>query len=613
MSGVIPQELIEKIRIANDIVEVVQSYFPLKRSGSSFVALCPFHHEKTPSFHVHPVKQIFYCFGCHKGGDVFRFIQEYERVSFIEAVRRLAERAGITLSLDSSLVNTYNEEQRLRSNLRQLLEKVTLFWHKMLLESNEAAHAREYLYSRKLDINAIKTFRLGYAPKGWSSTFEWLIKQGFDIQLLEKAGLIIQKEDFSGYYDRFRDRIIFPICDEQGRVVGFSGRSLQQSDQIPKYINSPETLLFQKGKILFGLDKARQEIAKKGFAIICEGQIDLIRCHISGISNVVAPLGTALTKDHCSILRRYAKEIVLCFDADQAGQKAAARALDNILDTGLTIRVAVLPEPHDPDSFILEVGAEAFNSIINSAPSFFDWLIEWSAQQNNIARERGQITIIEDVGKAVIKTHDPVLIELVSKKLAVKLGLSVETIRNSFLRIKSSMAPGGLSEPIKEQKEQTNQTEASIEIENLSKLELWLLKVLIADPELTLWASEHIPLQWLQSPIVKKIVEKLYEQVFTSPVIDFPRLYREIEDEESRQLLSRLILESEPINRAATMLADIAKSLELKQIDEKIRQFRQKLNSPYLSHSEEQAILAELNELIKRRSELKNATFSLKP
>jgi len=357
MPGLISPTTLEQIRAASDIVEVISGYLPLKRAGANFVALCPFHKEKTPSFNVNPHKQFFHCFGCHKGGDVFAFVREYENIGFMDAVRRLAERAHIPLEWEKDAAG--QPVRHLKDTLLQIHEQITLRWQHALANDAAGQIAREYLAKRGVSEEAVKLFRLGCAPDKWDDTVNWAKSKGYDLALVEQAGLILRKEGTDHYYDRFRGRLIFPICDEQGRVIGFSGRVLSGDEKTAKYVNSPETPIFTKGKVIFGLDKSKRALLDSQRAIICEGQLDLIACFMAGVQNVVAPQGTALTADHTRILKRYVDEVVLCFDSDTAGQAAAVRSLDILLASGLAIRVATVPAPHDPDSFIKEHGGAA--------------------------------------------------------------------------------------------------------------------------------------------------------------------------------------------------------------------------------------------------------------
>ena len=290
MAGISPATL-ERIRAASDIVDVIGQYLPLKKAGANFTALCPFHKEKTPSFSVNAHKQIFHCFGCHKGGDVFTFVKDYENIGFVDAVRRLAERAKIPLEFDNN--PAAKESRHLNDQLLQIHDQIATRWQNTLANEATGQLARDYLKKRGVSAEAIKLFRLGAAPEAWDDTVNWATSKNYELPLVEKAGLILRKEGTDRFYDRFRGRLMFPICDEQGRVIGFSGRVLSGDEKTAKYVNSPETPIFTKSNVFFGLDKSKRAILDAGFAIVCEGQLDLIACFMAGVQNIVAPQGTA--------------------------------------------------------------------------------------------------------------------------------------------------------------------------------------------------------------------------------------------------------------------------------------------------------------------------------
>src|SRR5580698_10211288 len=439
------QATLERIRAASDIVDVIGSYLPLKRAGANFTALCPFHKEKSPSFNVNSHRQIFHCFGCHKGGDVFTFVREYENIGFMDAVRRLAERAKIPLEMDA----TPGEQQsrHLKDQLLEIHDKIAQRWQSCL--QNEAAGqvARDYLKKRGVSDEAIQIFRLGAAPESWDDTVNWARAKNYDLALVEKTGLIIRKEETGNYYDRFRGRLMFPICDEQGRVVAFSGRVLSGDEKTAKYVNSPETLIFTKSKIFYGLDKSKRPILDAGFAIICEGQLDLIACFMAGVQNVVAPQGTAFTDQHARIIKRYVDEVVLCFDSDEAGQNAAVRSLDHLLASGLAVRVAVVPAPHDPDSFIKANGGEAFRQLIEKADGYFDYYLNRLCGQNDAGTDKGRLMILRAMAEAVLKTGNTVLADTYAQKTALRLGVSPDAVRAEFRKAPASKpAPAAADE-----------------------------------------------------------------------------------------------------------------------------------------------------------------------
>lgn len=505
MAGLISQDTRERIRTASDIVEIIGNYVPLKKAGANFTALCPFHKEKTPSFNVNPQRQIFRCFGCGKGGDVFTFVQEYEGIGFMDAIRRLAERAKIPLEMDQT--PGAEQSRHLKDQLLTIHEQITQRWQNAL--ENEAAGqvARDYLKKRSVPAEAIKLFRMGAAPEDWTDTVNWAKSKGHDLALVEKAGLIKRKEGSDHYYDHFRGRLIFPIADEQGRVVGFSGRILSGDEKTAKYINSPETPIFTKSKLFFGLHKSKRALLDAGMAVICEGQLDMIACFMAGVENTVAPLGTAFTEQHARILKRYVDEVVMCFDSDEAGQKAAVRSLDHLLPAGLAVRVAVIPAPDDPDSFIKARGADAFKELIAGAKDFFDYYLNRLCAQNDLNSDKGRLAVLREMATAVHKTGSSVLEDKYAQKTALRLGVSPESVRAEFTKIgRARPAPQPAATPEEEPVEETSFEE--LEVGRPSDKEFWLLKLLLLHDSLLPVAEQYLDFHWLPHPHVRAIVER---------------------------------------------------------------------------------------------------------
>ena len=496
MAGFFSQATLEQVRAANDIVEIIGSYIPLKRAGANFVALCPFHREKTPSFNVNPHLQIFHCFGCHKGGDVFAFVREYETLDFPEAVRRLAERARIPLETQQSPGEQL--ARGLKDKLLEIHEQITQRWQNALASEAGGQVARDYLQARGVAAEAVKTFRLGYAPDSWDDTVNWARSRNYEPALVEKAGLILHKQETGHYYDRFRGRLIFPISDEQGRVIGFSGRILTGDEKSAKYVNSPETPIFTKSKVFFGLDKSKRALLEAQCAVVCEGQLDLIACFTAGIQNVVAPQGTAFTAEHARILKRYVEEVVLCFDSDPAGQNAAVRSLDHLLAAGLAVRVAVIPPPDDPDSFIKARGGEEFRKLIQGAAGFFDYYLGRLCQDNDVASDRGRLAVLRAMATAVHKSGNRVLIDTYAQKTALRLGVAPEAVRSEFGKL-------SFSRPQATDDSQGSPPEPET-VPRPAIGEIWLLKLLLANEELLDWAGARLDLNWIEHPLVRQIV-----------------------------------------------------------------------------------------------------------
>jgi DNA primase len=467
--GTIPSETIEQIAAANDIVEIIGSYFPLKRAGANFKALCPFHQEKTPSFTVSPSRQTFHCFGCGAGGSVFRFVVDYEHVDFPTAVRKLAARAGIAVAEKSGGRGAGDEERQreLRQRLLKLHAEAAQCFHENLIKREVGKAAREYLRSRGITVEIAKRWQLGYAPDEWDAFGSWARSRGYDVRDLIASGLVKVKDDSdstgsqrsvivqrtahaTASYDRFRDRIMFPICNDVGEVIAFSGRLLQDEEGTAKYLNSPETALFRKGSVLFGLDKSKRGLIEADCAVVCEGQLDLISLFESGITNVVAPQGTAFTEAQARILKRFVNEVVLCFDADAAGQKAAERSLDALLQNDLIVRVAEMPAGEDPDSLVRREGKTAFEKRIADARDFFDYWIERETANVDLNSLSAKMEVARTVAETVSHVHDPVMRGEVINKISARLAVSA----SAFAALVPKQVRKGPSEATTERRQQ---------------------------------------------------------------------------------------------------------------------------------------------------------------
>ena len=588
MAGLITPAVLEQVRAASDIVDVIGASLPLKRAGANFVTLCPFHREKTPSFNVNPHRQIFHCFGCHKGGDVFTFIQEYENITFVEAVRRLAERANIPLQFESA--PGQQQARYLKETLLQIHEQISQRWHSALLNDAAGQSARDYLGRRGVSDEAVRLFRLGYAPDLWDDTVNWAKSKDYEPSLVEQAGLILRKEDSDRYYDRFRGRLIFPICDEQGRVIGFSGRVLAGDEKTAKYVNSPETPIFTKGKVFFGLDKSKRAILDAGFAIICEGQLDLIACYMAGVHNVVAPQGTAFTPEHARILKRYVDEVVLCFDSDTAGQSAAVRVLDSLLASGLAIRVMTIPSPHDPDSFIKEQGGAAFRQMVERAEGFFDFYLSHLCATNDLGTDKGRMAVVKAMGEAVVKTGSAVLADTYAQKTAQRLGVSAESVRAEFkktLRPKTAAAEATAA-PVPQAENQAPPSER----------EFWLLKFLLWNDEHVEWIARQLDPKWIVHPAIRKIVAARLDAHTQHHWRNLPDWLAGCDDEAMRNLVTAAVAEQHPIENLGKKIRETAQLMRNDFIDRELAGLTRQLTQPDLSQ-------AAFIEIEKRKSELR--------
>ena len=415
----IPQEKIAEIQFAADIVQIISEYIQLKQSGKAFIGLCPFHSEKTPSFFVNPDKKLFKCFGCGEGGTVFQFVMKQEGMDFVEAVKLVASKSRVDLA------QIYAKEASLSSSKKTHLYETTrfaaTFYQKMLLDAMKGKKARDYLLKRKINDHSVKNFCLGYAPAEWDSLVKMCKGGNVSMYQLQQAGLIIQKRERDSYYDRFRDRLIFPILDVRKQVVGFGGRALD--DSLPKYLNSPETVLFNKSNILYGIDIAKSAILKEQKVILMEGYTDVIMAHQHGIECAVAVLGTAISKQHLRILRQYCSRVILLLDADSAGQKSSDRNLDIFIEEEFDVKVAQLPKGYDPCDFLLAEGPEKFLSYIDSAKDFFHFKIEFAATKWDMSTVHGKANALSNVLATAMKMPDAIkrnlLIKLISEEMSI--------------------------------------------------------------------------------------------------------------------------------------------------------------------------------------------------
>jgi len=621
MAGTFSSATLERIRVASDIVDVIGSYLPLKKAGANFVALCPFHKEKTPSFNVNPHRQIFHCFGCHKGGDVFTFVREYENIGFVDAVRRLADRAKIPIEFDQ---NPGEQQSRhLKDQLLQIHEQIAQRWQNCLLNEAAGQTARDYLAKRGVSAEAVKLFRLGAAPDTWDDTVNWAKSKGHEPALVEKAGLILRKEGGDHYYDRFRGRLMFPICDEQGRVIGFSGRVLSGDEKTAKYVNSPETPIFTKSRVFYGLDKSKRAILDAGFAVVCEGQLDLIACFMAGVQNVVAPQGTAFTEQHARIIKRYAEKIVLCFDSDTAGQNASVRSLDPLLvsgpklfvhrrdnnpaaigrvtqrvigdalPVGLAIAVAVIPAPHDPDSFIKEFGVAAFKQLIDGARDFFDYYLDSLCKVTDVSSDLGRRTILKRMGEAVNKTNSEALIDKYAQKTALKLGVLPEAVRAEFAKVK--VQGPGFQPPDAGSDESAPDSEP--ETPRPSQSEFWLLKLLLLHDDLAAWATLHLDVDWIAHPLVRQIVTQRLAAQTNETWKSLAAFLDECETPEMRSLITEAVAEDRKIPNPDQQLGDVVLKLRNQFLDRQIAASIQRASRPEISEADRLELLRQQQEL----------------
>lgn len=491
MAGMVSKETIDQIRNALDIADVVGSYVQIKRAGNSIKALCPFHKEKTPSFHVNPARQAFHCFGCGVGGDVFKFVMLYDHVDFPTALRMLAARAGIAIQIDDRRAGP--NEGPGKDEIFAANEEASKRYQQELLRSPAAAEARDYLKKRALDVAAWAEWGIGYAPEGWDFLSGAAGPRGGPkMKALEAAGLLSANEKGS-LYDRFRGRVMFTIRDELGRAVGFSGRVLKADDKAGgKYVNTPETPAFRKSRILFALDKAKREILDAHTALLVEGQIDCIRCHLGGFKNAVASQGTAFTSEHATLLKRYADKVVVVLDADAAGRKAALRSAELLIAEGLAVTLAALPAGEDPDSLILKKGPEAFAAVLKNAQTPMGFLLGMLREQEDFRTQEGLLRATRAATELAGHAQGAVQTEQMLREAAAGLGVGYDALRRDLkaaVRQKFRPAPPEAetsppkpaARPVEEMELATLLGAGDPELAGLVRR--WLPYPLIADPD----------------------------------------------------------------------------------------------------------------------------------
>ena len=593
MPGLIPEPVLEQIRQNNDVVEVIGSYFPLKRAGANFRALCPFHKEKTPSFNVNPQKQIWHCFGCGTGGDVFTFVMKYENLDFMSAVRRLAERGGVKLEYEERQGEPGRDQKDSLLKLHDLA--ANFFHHNLMKHEAMGAVAREYLKKRRITSDIAKKWRLGYSPNGWDGLLQYAAGKKFTADMLETAGLALRRDSGDGFYDRFRGRLMFPIGDEQGRTVGFSGRILTDEKDQPKYVNSPETPIFQKGRILFALDKAKRAIIEEKYAIVCEGQVDTISCHEAGVENVVAPQGTALTEQHARILKRYAEEVVLMFDADTAGQNAIVRSAEPLWDAGVAIRVVVLPEGHDPDSFVKTFGAGKLGELVGEAPSFFAYLLDRLCRQHDPRSERGKLQVARQMAEWLARIPSPIMLATYAQETAKRLDVTERVLRTEVTKLTGSRRDRRTPTEV------DGQTDGAAYIDDARPrglpAEVMLLHAMLIDERVLETAAERLDLAWLSGSVASQTIHDVLRLYNSRQWYGPNALLNQPQNEETSRLISELLLNPLVVKRPEAVAADCVATLEKRWAEGQFRELGRELERPGLSP-------AEIAKLLKQRLDL---------
>lgn len=530
-----PDEVIEEVRSSNNIVDVIGSYVRLQKKGSSYFGLCPFHNEKSPSFSVSPNKQMYYCFGCGAGGNVFTFIMEYENQTFPEAMKVLADRAGIALP-EAELT----EEQKRERNKRQLLleiNKTAANYFYYQLNNEQGQQAREYLENRKLSKETQIHFGLGYASKYSNDLYLYLKKKGYSDQILKETGLLTYDEKH-GAHDKFWNRVMFPIMDVNNKVIGFGGRVM--GDGTPKYLNSPETMLFDKSRNLYGLNYART--SRKSYMIICEGYMDVIAMHQAGFTNAVASLGTAFTMQHSVLLKRYTQEVRLAYDSDGAGQKAALRAIPILKSAGINVRVIHMNPYKDPDEFIKNLGTEAFQERIDAAESSF--MFEISVLEKNYKQSdpEGRASFMKAMARRLLQFPQELERNIYIDAIAGRYGIASEELKRMVNSFGASMSREQVEEAIYQQQEQEEMpVKKRAEKENsvLTAQKLFLTW-LIEDPSLYDKIKDYIDEDDFEDPLYHKAATLVFEELKVTGQVTPARILNQFEDVEEQKTAASL-------------------------------------------------------------------------
>ncbi len=590
-----PDEVIEEVRSSNNIVDIIGGYVKLQKKGSSYFGLCPFHNEKSPSFSVSPNKQMYYCFGCGAGGNVFTFIMEYENQSFPEAVKILADRAGIALP-EAELTE---EQKRERNKRQQLLEinKTAANYFYYQLNGDQGQQAREYLENRRLSKETQIHFGLGYASKYSNDLYLYLKKKGYQDQILKETGLLTYDEK-RGVHDKFWNRVMFPIMDVNNRVIGFGGRVM--GDGTPKYLNSPETMLFDKSRNLYGLNYART--SRKPYMIICEGYMDVIAMHQAGFTNAVASLGTAFTAQHSVLLKRYTQEVRLAYDSDGAGQKAALRAIPILKSAGINVRVIHMDPYKDPDEFIKNLGTEAFQERIDAAESSF--MFEISVLEKNYKQSdpEGRASFMKAMARRLLEFPQELERNIYIDAIAGRYGIASEELKRMVNSFGASMSREQVEAAIYQQQEREEMpAKKRVEKEDsVLTAQKFFLTWLIEEPSIYDKTKDYINEDDFVEPLYHHVAALVFEELRATGQVMPARILNQFEDVEEQKTAAslfntRLKTDDDPAVREKA-LNETVKRIKKNSLELKSRSVRE---------------IADLQKIIKEKAQLQKLYISL--
>lgn len=498
MSRFIPDDIISEVQSRIDITDVISSHTELKKAGSRLKGLCPFHNEKTPSFIVSKETQTYHCFGCGKGGNVFTFLRDKENMSFVDAVKTLADRCGVVIPETSSSPISQTEHTRIQTLKEKLytIHKVVAKYYAERLFKSEGTLGLEYIRSRKIPDDIIYKFGLGFAPESWDCVTKLLTSLSYTPTEMTESGLVMKSETAERLYDRFRNRVTFPIWDEYGEIVGFSSRTILKETKEGKYINSPETLIFKKSKVLYAYHLAKKSIKDTGFAILCEGQIDVISMHRAEFTNAVAPQGTAFTEEQAKMLKRLTEKVYLCFDADNAGINASMKALDLLLPLGIEVKIISLPDGEDPDSLYSKSGKEAIQECLNHASDFLDYLLIHLSKGKDTSSPVVKSHIITEIFDKISKIQDPILRTTYASIISEKMGLPKDAAYEHMKHIQRTKSHHSDEKSRQVVYQPLQSSSSNAQIDNAEKL---LLRLIIEKDggEIARIIEDHLPYEMI--------------------------------------------------------------------------------------------------------------------
>lgn len=533
----IPQDKIDEIRAASDIVDVISMRLQLKKRGKDYLGLCPFHQEKTPSFSVSPLKQMFYCFGCHRGGDVIKFVMEYEKSSYIEALEILAVRAGITITRTEEAYESANETEKMYS----VMSFAARNFFANLTKTTEGEFALNYFRERNFTNQTITTFGLGYSLRGWDSLLKKSQEEGIEPEQLEKVGLVRRRED-GGNYDTFRGRVMFPIFNTNGRVIAFGARKIYEDDNLGKYINSSETPIYHKSKVLYGLSQAKDAIRERDFVVLVEGYADLISVFQAGTKNIVASSGTALTSEQIQLVSRYTKNITLVYDADSAGANAMMRGVDLILEGGLDVRIVQLPEGEDPDSYVRKNGGKAFEDLLKRSVTFIDYKANEFQRAGNFDTPEGKAEAVRGLVQSIAKIGDQLKRSFFIKEVAEKYNL-YESMLYSELEKSTRRVPQKFVETIKTgiPEEERAINERKVLVGEIPMEEKEILSAVLEDPkEMIPFIFGNLKSEDFIHPISRKISDLILNLYDETGEVDVNHLLTLLTDDQEKTMIANI-------------------------------------------------------------------------